>query len=89
MQVQKKRTTAEIIRILREVEEGLPIQEACRTYNMSRVTLYRWKEQYAKMRPNMATRFKELGKQCRELKIMLAEALLEVRALKASTEKQS
>ena len=42
-----RRTTEQIIRILREAEgSGLKTEQICRTHNISAQTYYRWKSKY-------------------------------------------
>lgn len=46
---QKKHSTEEIIRILRQADAGQPVPEVCREYNISEATFYRWKKKYGDM----------------------------------------
>jgi putative transposase len=79
---QKKHSTDEIIRILRQADAGQPVSEVCRGHNISEATFYRWKKKYGDMSPADAKRLKELEKENSDLKKMLAEAMLENRVLK-------
>ena len=81
---QKKHSTEEIIRILRQADAGQPVPEVCREYNISEATFYRWKKKYGDMSLADAKRLKELEKENSELKLKLklAEAMLENRVLK-------
>ena len=79
---QKKHSTEEIIRILRQADAGPPVPEVCREHNISENTFYRWKKKYGDMSLADAKRLKELEKENGELKKMLAEAMLENRVLK-------
>ena len=72
----------EIIRILREADGGRPIIEVCREHNVSEVSFHRWKRKYGGMNLDDAARLKDLERENQELKKMLAEAMLENRALK-------
>ena len=82
-------TTEEKIRILREVDRGeRTIQEICREENISEVSFHRWKKQFGLMEVNEARRLKELERENRELKAMLAESLLKNRVLEAVCEKK-
>jgi putative transposase len=80
---QKKHSTDEIIRILRQAEAGQAISAVCREHNISEATFYRWKKKYGGMDLADAKRLKELEKENSELKKMLAEAMLDNRILKA------
>ena len=75
---QKKHSTEEIIRILRQADAGQPVPEVCREYNISEATFYRWKKKYG----DMSLADAMLEKENSELKKMLAEAMLENRVLK-------
>ena len=45
----KTHSTAEIIRILRQVDGGETAQAICREHNISEQTFYRWKKKYGAM----------------------------------------
>ena len=64
------------------------IQDICREGNLSEVTFHRWKKQFGRMEINEARRLKELEREDRELKQMLADSLLENRVLEAVREKK-
>ena len=78
---QKRHTTEEIIRILREADGGKPVPEVCREHNVSEQSYYRWRKKYGSMEVADARRLKELERENGELKKMLAEALLKNRVL--------
>lgn len=84
----KRYTTEDKIRILREADRGLKsIQAICQENNISEVSFHRWKHQFGQMDVNEARRLKELERENRELKEMLAESLLKNRVLEAVCEK--
>ena len=60
------------IRILRAVDSGQAIRDVCREQNLSEVSLHRWKRQFGTMEINEARQLKELERENRELKKMLA-----------------
>jgi len=85
----KRYTTEEKIRLLREADRGgRSIAEVCREANLSEVTFHRWKKQFGQMEVNEARRLKELERENRELKQMLADSLLKNRVLEAVCEKK-
>ena len=85
---QTRHTTENIIRILRESEAaGLPTDEVCRRRNISRQTYYRWRSKYGGTNVKEARRLKELGKENTELKKLLADQLLNIKALELALEK--
>jgi len=85
---QKQHSTAEIIRILRQVESGRTVEDLCREHNISKATFHRWRKKYGDMDLADARRLKELEKENTELKTMLAESLLKNRVLEAVNAKK-
>ena len=85
----KRYRTEEKIRLLREADRGgRSIADLCREGNVSEVTFHRWKKQFGHMEINEARRLKELERENRELKQMLADSLLKNRVLEAVCEKK-
>ena len=78
----KRFTEEQIIKILQEAESGLSIADVCRKYNCSEQSFYRWKAKYGGMEVSEAKRLKELERENAELKKMVAEQALDIRALK-------
>jgi putative transposase len=79
----KKRFTEEqIIQVLSEVRQGNKVNETCRKYGISEVTYYKWKTKFNGMSVNDAKRLRELEGENRKLKAMLADSMLEIRAIK-------
>ena len=79
----KKRFTEEqIIRILKEAEAGMKVSEVCRTYGISEATYYNWKARFGGMTVSDAQRLKALEQESSKLKRFLAEAYLDISALK-------
>lgn len=72
----------QIIAVLREQEAGVPTAEVCRKHGISEQTFYRWKARYGGMAPSDAAKLKSLEDENRRLKKLLAEAMLDVAALK-------
>ena len=75
-----RRTTEQIIRILRESEE-LSVDEACRKHGISAPTYHRWKAKYGGMGIKEAQRLRDLEKENTELKKLLADQMLKSKAL--------
>ena len=85
-----RRTTEQIIRILREAEaSSRKTEEVCRTNNISAQTYYRWKSKYGGMDLKEARRLRALEKENTELKKLLADQLLKTKALEIALEKTS
>jgi putative transposase len=72
----------QIIGILREQEAGAATAEVCRRHGISEQSFYRWKAKYGGMTPSDAQKLKGLEDENRRLKKLLAEAMLDVSALK-------
>jgi putative transposase len=82
----QRHTPEQIIRKLREAErmlgEGKTIPEAAKELGISENTYHRWRNQYGGMKADDAKRLKELERENRQLKTIVADQVLEVRALK-------
>jgi putative transposase len=82
----RRHTPEQVIRKLREAErmlgEGKTIPEAAKALEISENTYHRWRNQYGGMKADDAKRLKELERENRQLKAIVADQALEVRALK-------
>ncbi len=72
----------QIIGVLREQEAGAATDEVCRRHGISTTTFYKWKARYGGLEVSEARRLKALEDENRRLKKLLAEAVLDVAALK-------
>jgi putative transposase len=72
----------QIIGILKEIEAGLKVTDACRKYGMSPWTLYSWRKKYHGMSVSDAKRLKALEDENRRLKQIVANLTLDNTALK-------
>jgi putative transposase len=79
---------AQIIKILKEAEAGVPIEELCRQHGIARSTYYNWKSKYGGMEVSQLKRLKELEEENRRLKRMYADLSLEHEILKDIIEKK-
>ena len=81
--MKKSRFTEEqIIGFLRQAEAGLPVKEICRQGGFSDATFYKWRAKYGGMQATDAKRLRELEAENSKLKRLLAEAHLDIHALK-------
>jgi len=78
---QKRHTTEEIIRILRQAEGGKNVEAVCREHNVTATSYYRWKKKYGGMELQDARRYRELEKENGELKKIVADQMLKIRVL--------
>ncbi len=82
----QRHTPEQIIRKLRAAEqmlsEGKTPGEAAKALEVSEQTLHRWRNQYGGMKAGDVKRLKELEKENRELKQIVADQTLDIRAYK-------
>ena len=76
-------TDEQIIGFIKQAEAGLPIKELCRKGGFSDATFYKWRAKYAGMQVADAKRLRELEGENAKLKKLLAEAHLDMHALKS------
>jgi len=87
--VRKSRFKEEqIIAILKESESGVEAGELCRRHGITRGSLYRWKAKYGGMEVSEARRLRALEEENRQLKHIVAEQAVDIRALKAVVAKK-
>jgi putative transposase len=67
---------SQIMAILKQAEEGIPVPELCREHGMSSASFYKWRAKYGGMDVSMVSRLKELEDENRRLKKMYAEERL-------------
>ena len=66
--MKKSRFTEEQITVvLKQVELGVPLEEICRKYGISKQTFYRWKTKYAGLSTTEVRRLKHLEEENRQL----------------------
>jgi len=78
----KQFTEHQIIKILKEQQQGKTVDEICRSNTISSATFYRWKSKYSGMEASDIKQIKELEAENNKLKKMYAEAALDIAALK-------
>jgi putative transposase len=75
-------TTEQIIGFLKQAEAGMVVTELCRQHGFSDATFYKWRAKYGGMEAADAQRLKALEVENGRLKKLLAEAHLDIEALK-------
>jgi len=75
-------TDEQIIGFLKQAEAGMPIKELCRQGGFSDATFYKWRAKFGGMQATDAKRLRELESENSKLKRLLAEAHLDIHALK-------
>ena len=84
----KRQSIEQIIKILRQVDEGVGIEQICRDHNIGKATYHRWSRKYGKMEMKDAKRLKELEKENIELKKIVADQLLNIKVLEVVNAKK-
>ena len=83
--MKKKRfTEQQIIGFLKEAEAGIAVKELCRKRGFSDASFYGWSSKYGGLQLNELKGLKELEAENAKLKKLLAEAHLDVEALKVA-----
>ncbi|MDT0619972.1 transposase, partial [Salinisphaera sp. P385] len=59
---------SQILAILKQAENGVPVPELCREHGMSSATFYKWRSKYGGMDAALMKRLKELESENRRLK---------------------
>jgi putative transposase len=73
----------QIIGFLKQAEAGISIKDVCRKGGFSEATFYKWRAKFGGMDVPDAKRLKELEAENAKLKKLLAEAHLDMHALKS------
>jgi putative transposase len=86
----KRHRPEQIIRKLREAETqlagGATIAEVSRRLEVSETTFHRWRAQYGGMKSNEAKRLRELEKENKRLKKIVAEQAVDLSILREAAE---
>ena len=81
-------TDSQIMAILKQAENGVPVSQLCREHGMSSATFYNWRAKYGGMDVSMMKRLKELEEENRRLKKMYAEERLKAEIVQEALEKK-
>jgi len=80
----KRFTEQQIIGFLKEAKAGVPVKELCRKHGFSDAAFYGRRAKFGGLQVNEAKRLRELEAENARLKKLLAEAHLDVEALKVA-----
>jgi len=75
-------TEAQILKVLKELEEGGAVADICRKHGIASSTVYKWKEKYAGMTESELKKLKSLEQENQRLKRMYADLSLDHAILK-------
>jgi putative transposase len=78
-----KYSEEQIIGFLKQAEAGVAIKDLCRREGFSEATFYKWRSKFGGMEVPDAKRLRELEAENAKLKKLLAEAHLDMHALKS------
>jgi len=81
-------TETQIVKILKEAEAGVAVEDLSRQHGFSKSTFYKWKARYGGMDATALKQLKELEAENQKLKEMYAELSLEHKVLKDIVEKK-
>ena len=77
-----KFTESQIIKTLKENEQGLSVGDVSRELGIDKSTFYYWRKKYGGMEDTNMKRLKELEEENRRLQQMYSDVSLDVRMLK-------
>lgn len=83
----KRYSEEQIFCILKESQSGVKTVELCRKYGVSQNTFYKWKDKFGGMELSDIKRLKYLQQENSRLKQIVADLILDNKALKAISEK--
>jgi len=79
---------SQILAILKQAENGVPVPELCREHGMSSASFYKWRAKYGGMDASLMARLKELEDENRRLKKMYAEERLKAEIVQEALRKK-
>jgi putative transposase len=78
----KRYNEEQIIRVLKEGENGTSVAEICRQYGISENTYFRWKSKYSGLEMSDLKKMKEIEAENGRLKRIVADQALQIDAMK-------
>ena len=81
-------TDSQILAILKQAENGVPVPELCRQHGMSSASFYKWRSKYGGMDASLMARLKELEDENRRVKKMYAEERLKAEIVQEALQKK-
>ena len=78
----RRYSEAQVFRILKEVESGMPVVNAAREHGISPATIHRWKSKYGGITLSELKRLKTLEEENARLKRIVAQQVLDIELLK-------
>lgn len=81
-------TDGQILAILKQSENGVPVPELCREHGVRSATFYKWRAKYGGMDASLMARLKALEDENRRLKKMYAEERLKAEIVQEALTKK-
>ncbi len=81
-------TETQIVKILKEAEAGVSVEDLTRQHGFSKSTFYKWKAKYGGLDVSSLKRLKELEAENQKLKEMYADLSLKHKVLEDIVEKK-
>lgn len=78
----KRYTDEQKVKILKEVDSGVPVKEVLRKHGVSSPTYYKWRSKFSGLEVSDVKKMRDLEDQNRKLKQMVADQALDIVALK-------
>ncbi|CAK7034369.1 MAG: IS3 family transposase ISSod2 [Desulfovibrio sp.] len=79
---------SQILAILKQAENGVPVTELCREHGMSSASFYKWRAKFGGMDASLMARMKELERENARLKKMYAETQLKYEVIQEALAKK-
>lgn len=83
-----KFSDSQIMAILKQADEGIPVPDICREHNIGNSTFYKWRSKYGGMDTSLIARMKELEEENRRLKKMYVEEKLKAEIVQEAMQKK-
>ena len=69
---------SQIMQILKQAENGVPVVELCREHSIGNATFYKWRSKYGGMDASMISNMKSTESELRRLKKMYSDACIKI-----------
>jgi len=84
----RRYSEAQVFRILKEVDSGMPVVMAAWEHEVSPATIHRWKARYGGMTLSEVKRLKALEEENARLKRIVAQQVMDIELLKEINSKK-
>ena len=81
-------SASQIMGILKQAEDGVPVSELCREHGMSSASFYKWRAKFGGMDASMVSQMKTMADENRRLNRMYAEMSIQNDLLKEALGKK-